>query len=101
MWTLKISDFAEGANGGTHGTPVTELAILSGWHEILTALKTGVLIEGPVSLHDIARVNAAALEAFMDGPAVITEFHHLTLEIWPIVDPYAVGSPTFLQVSKS
>lgn len=97
MWTLKISDSAEGANGGTHGTPVTELAILARRHEILTASITGVLIEGPVALHDIARVNAAALETLMNGLAVITEFHHLTLEIWPIIDPDAVGSITFLQ----
>lgn len=97
MRTLKISDSAEGADGGTHSTPVAELAILARRHEILTASITGVLIEGPVSIHDIARVNAAALETFMNGLAVITEFHHLTLEIWPIIDPNAVGSITFLQ----
>ncbi len=56
-----------------------------------------MLIEGPVALQDIARVEAAALETFMNGLAVITEFHHLTLEIWPIVDTDAVGSITFLQ----
>ncbi len=87
----------EGANGGTHGTPVAELAILARKHEILTASITGVLIEGPVALQDIARVEAAALETFMNGLAVIAEFHHLTLEIWPIVDTDAVGSITFLQ----
>jgi len=43
MWNLKISDFAEGANGGTHGIQVAGLAILAGWHEILAASKTGVL----------------------------------------------------------
>lgn len=65
MWILKFCDPAEGADGGTHGAPVAELVILARRHEILTATITGMLIEGPVALHHIARLNAATLETFI------------------------------------
>lgn len=94
---LKLRDSAEGPGGGTGGPPVTELAVLSGPHEVLPAVVVGVLVQGPVAVHDVAGVDVAAAEMILHRLAVLTELHHLTLEVGPLIDAHAIGALTGLE----
>lgn len=49
-----------------------------------------MLIEGPVAIHDVARVDVTAAEMILHRLAVIAELHHLTLEVGTLVDAHAV-----------
>lgn len=55
----------EGPSGGTGGPPVTELAVLSGPHEVLTATVVRVLIKGPIAFYDVAGVDVTAAEKIL------------------------------------
>lgn len=88
---LELCDSAEGASGGAGGPPVTELAVLPGLHEVLPATVVWVLVEGPVAVHDIAGIDVTAPKMILHRLAVLTELHHLTLEVGSLVDAHAVG----------
>lgn len=94
---LKICDPAEGPSGGAGGPPVTELAVLPRPHEVLASTIVGVLIEGPVALHDIAGVDVAATEVILDRLTVIIELHHLALEVGTLIDTDAIWAFTGLK----
>lgn len=96
---LKICDSAEGAGGCAGGPPVTELAVLSRPHEVLTTTVVGVFVEGPVAFHHIAGVDVAAAEVILHRLAVIAELHHLTLEVGSLIDAHAVGALTGLKMT--
>lgn len=89
---LKICDSAEWSSSSTGSTPVAKLAVLSRSHEVLATTVVGVLIEGPVALHYIAGVDVPAAEMILYWLTVITEFHHLTLEIGTLIDADTVGT---------
>lgn len=95
---LKICDSAEGPGGGASGPPVTELAVLSRPHEVLAATVIGVLVEGPVAIHDVAGVDVTAAEMILHWLAVVAELHHLTLEVGTLVDADAVGALAGLEM---
>lgn len=94
---LKVGDPAEGAGGGAGGPPVTELAVLPGPHEVLASAVVGVLVHGPVAVHDVAGVDVAAAEVILHRLAVVAELHHLALEVGPLVDADAVRALTGLE----
>lgn len=89
---LKISDSAEGAGGGTGGSPVAELAVLPRPHEILAPAVIGVLVESPVAVHHVAGVDVMTVETISHRITVIAELHHLALEVGASVDAEAVGA---------
>lgn len=98
---LKLSDPSEGAGGGAGGPPVAELAVLAGPHEVLVATVVGMLVEGPVAVHDVAGVDVTAAEVVLHGLAVVAELHHLALEVGPLVDADAVGALAGLQAENA
>lgn len=55
--------------------PVTTGPVLSGSQEILSSPVVRVLVEDPVTLHDIAGVNVTVAEALIHIGAVICELH--------------------------
>lgn len=63
---LKVSDPAEGPSGGTGGSPVAELPVLARPHEVLASPVIGMLVKGPVAVHDVAGVDVAAAESVLD-----------------------------------
>lgn len=72
--------------------PVTAGPVLSGAHEILASPEVGVLVEDPVTLHDVAGVNVTEAEAVVHAGAVIHELHAVSHHVGPVVDPHPVGS---------
>lgn len=89
---LKVGDPTEGAGGGTGGSPFAELPVLAGPHKVLAAPVVWMLVEGPVAIHDVGGVDVTATETVLDGVTVLAELHHLSLEVWPLVDSHAVGT---------
>lgn len=94
---LKLCDPAEGASGGTRCTPVAELPVLAGRHEVLASPIAGMLIQGPVAIHHVAGIDVPVAEALLHGHAVIAELHHLALEVRTLVYAQAVLSPAVLE----
>lgn len=93
---LKISHPPEGACVGTSGTPVAEFAVLARPKEVLAAAVVGVLIQGPVSLKDVAGVDVAVAEALLDRLTVVCELHHVTLEVRALIDAHPIRPTTGL-----
>lgn len=94
---LKLSYPAEGPGSGAGCTPVTELPVLAGMHEVLAPPVAGILVQGPVAIHHVAGIDVPAVETLLHGLAVVTELHHLALEVRALVDAQAVRSPAVLQ----
>lgn len=93
---LKISDSPEGASVGAGSTPVAEFAVLARPEEELTAPVVGMLVQGPVSLNDVAGVDVVVREALLDRLAVIGELHHVTLEFRALIDAHPIRTTTGL-----
>lgn len=72
--------------------PLTTGPVLSGAHEILASPVVRVLVEDPETLHDIAGVNVAVMEAIVHIGAVVHELHGVSHHVRPVVDPHPVGS---------
>lgn len=94
---LEFSYPAERASSGTCCTPVAELPVLAGMHEVLAPPIAGMLVQGPVAFHHIAGVDVPVAEALLHRLAVVAELHHLTLEVRALVDAQAVPPPTVLE----
>lgn len=90
---LKFSDFLEGANDGTGCAPVTVSAVLSSSQEVLSASVIGVLVEDPVAIHNVTRVDVAVMETVRQTGTVIHELHHVAAEVWFFIDTQPVGAP--------
>lgn len=56
-----------------------------------------MFVQGPVAIHHVAGVDVLVAEALLHGHAVVTELHHLALEVRTLVDAQAVLSPTVLE----
>lgn len=52
----------------------------------------GMLIEGPVALHDIGGVDVTVAEAIVDVGAVVRELHHVSTHVRSVVDSHLVAS---------
>lgn len=89
---LKFSDSLEGANDGTGGTPVAVSPVLSSSQEVLSASVIGVLIEDPVAIHNITRVDVAVMETVRQTGTVIHELHHVAAEVWLFIDAQPIGA---------
>lgn len=50
----------------------------------------GVLVEDPVSVRDLARVNVVEVEAFVQRGAVVGQLHRLASELRALVDRHPV-----------
>lgn len=72
--------------------PVTTGPVLSRAQEILATPVVRVLVEDPVTLHDVAGVNVTEAEALVHVGAVIGELHCVSHHVRPVVDPHPVGS---------
>lgn len=72
--------------------PFAARPVLAGPQHVLAPLKVWVLIEDPVTFHDVAGVNLAGAEALQHVGAVVHELHHVSHQIRPVVDPQPVGS---------
>lgn len=94
---LKLSYPAEGAGGGARRTPVAELPVLAGRHEVLAPPVAGMLIQGPVAVHHFAGVDVLVVETLLHGLAVVAELHHLALEFRTLVNAHAVLPSTVLE----
>lgn len=56
-----------------------------------------MLVQGPVSVHHVTRVDVTAAEVILHRLTVVVELHHLALEVGPLVDADAVGPLTGLE----
>lgn len=92
-WSLHGSPHPpEWAHHGIVGAPVTTSPVLSRAQEKLASPVVRVLIEDPVTLHDIAGVHVTVMEAVIHVGAVIHELHCVPHHLRPVVDPHPVGS---------
>lgn len=83
----------EWAHHGIVAAPVATGPVLSRAKEILASPVVGVLVEDPVTLHDVAGENVTVAEAVIHVGAVIHKLHWVSHHVWPVVDPHPVGSP--------
>lgn len=72
--------------------PVTTNPVLSRAQEILAPPVVRMLIEDPVTFHNVARVNVMVAEALPHVGAVVHELRHVSHQIRPVVEPQLVGS---------
>lgn len=89
---LKFSDSLEGANNGTGCTPVAVSPVLSSSQEVLSASVIGVLIEDPVAIHNVRRVDVAMMETVRQTGTVIHELHHVAAKVWLFIDTQPIGA---------
>lgn len=87
----------ERADHGVEAAPVPAGPVHSWAHEVLPSSIVGMLVEGPVALHDVAGVDVSVMEALVHVGAVIHELHHVPHHLGPVVKPHLVGS-SILQV---
>lgn len=98
---LKFSDSLEGANNGTGCTPVAVSPVLSSSQEVLSASVIGVLIEDPVAIHNVTRVDVAVMETVRQTGTVIHELHHVAAEVWLLIDTQPIGASILEEQKKS
>lgn len=84
---LELGDPAEGAHGGRGGAPVCVAGVLAALQEVLASPVVRQLVEGPGAVGHHARVHLAELKGLVDRGAVLGPLHHLTAEVWPLVQP--------------
>lgn len=83
---------SERAHPGVVAAPVTAGPVLSWAQEVLASPVVGVLVEDPVTLHNVAGVNVVVAEAIIHVGAVIHELHCVSHHVRPVVDPHPIGS---------
>lgn len=66
--------------------------ILARAKEVLTTPVVGVLMEDPITLHDVGRGDVPAVEALVQVGAVLHHLHVLTPEVRALVDLHPVVS---------
>ncbi len=57
----------------------------------------GMLIEDPVTIHHVARVDVIRMEALEQGGAVISQLHHLACEFRALVDHHFMRALVLLK----
>lgn len=72
--------------------PVTTSPVLSRAKEILASPVVRVLVEDPITFHDVAGVNVRVAEALVHIGAVLHELHRVPHQVRPVVDPHLVRS---------
>lgn len=83
----KLSDPAEGANTRRRCPPVCMLPILSPLEQILAPLVVGEVVKDPNPISHRTRVHLAQLVGVIDRGTIIRTFHHLSTEVWPLIQP--------------
>lgn len=68
---IVFSNTSEGANSGIDRTPVSVSPILSWSQVVLATSVVGQLIEDPMAIQDVARVDVMIIEMLMDRRTVI------------------------------
>lgn len=86
----------EGAHHGVVAAPIAASPVLAGAEEVLTTPVVGVLIEHPVTFHDIGGEDVTVAETLVHIGAVVHELHHVTRHLRPVVDSHSVGSSVLL-----
>lgn len=81
--------------------PFTTGSVLSGAQEILASPVVRVLVEDPVTFHDVAGVNVMVAEALVHIGAVIHELHHVSHHVRPVEDPHPVGSSILCEINQN
>lgn len=89
---LKLGDPPEGADNGTGSTPVAVPPVLPSSQEVLPAPVVGVLVEDPVSIHDVTRVHVAVVETVRHTGAIVHELHHVAAKVRLLEDAQPVGA---------
>lgn len=83
---LNKLDSSEGANFGICGTPFSMSPVFSRFQVILTSSVVWFFIENPVTIKYMAGVNIIVSELLKDMGTVFSELHHLTSELFLLVD---------------
>lgn len=89
---LKFSDPSEGPDNGTGSTPVAIPPVLPISQKVLSASVVRVLVEDPVSVHNITGVNVTVVETVRHTGTIIHELHHVAAEVRLLKDAQPVGT---------
>ena len=76
--------------------PVTASPIFTRAQEVLASAVIGVLIEGPVTLHNVRGEYVVVTETVVNIRAVVHELHHVAGHFRSVVDPHPVRSSVLL-----
>lgn len=80
-------DATNGAHGGMQSSPLGVATVLPPLQQVLAATEVGVLEEDPGTLLDLAGVDLAAVETFLDRGQVLSHLQGLTIEVGPLEQP--------------
>ena len=93
---VEVSDSPERADPRTSAAPVAVPAVLAGSQVVGPPPVVGLVVQQPVAVNHIARVNVRHTETVLDVGAVIAHLQHLAAHVWTFIQSYFVRA-TVLQ----
>lgn len=93
---IKVGDSPERADPWTGASPVQESTVLSRSQVVGPALVVRLVVQQPMAVHHVARVNVRHTQAVLDAGAIIAHLMHLAAHVWTLIQSYFVGT-TVLQ----
>lgn len=94
---LKFCDPPEGPHNGAGSTPVAIPPVLPSSQEVLSASVVGVLVEDPVSIHNVTGVNMAVVETVRHTGTIVHELHHVATKVRLLEDAQPVGATILVE----
>lgn len=89
---IKVGDSPQRADPWTRTAPVTVSAVFTGSQVVGPPSVVGLVVQQPVAIYHIARVNVRHTEAVLDVGAIFVHLLHLAGHIWTLVQFYFVGA---------
>lgn len=93
---VEVSDSPERADPWTSATPVAVPAVFAGSQVVGSSPVVGLVVQQPVAVNYIARVNVRHTETVLDVGAIIAHLMHLAAHVWTFIQSYFVRA-TVLQ----
>lgn len=93
---VEVSDSPERADPWTGAAPVAVSAVFAGSQVVGSSPVVGLVVQQPVAVNHIARVNVRQTEAVLNAGAIIAHLLHLAGHVWTLIQSYFVGT-TVLQ----
>lgn len=89
---IKVGDSPERADPWTRTAPVTVSAVFARSQVVGPPPVVGLVVQQPVAVYHIARVNVRHTEAVLDVGAIVAHLLHLAGHIWTLIQLDFVGA---------
>lgn len=92
LLSLEIPDASDGAQPGTHATPVAVPPVLAGSQIKVSAHVVRLLVHEPLTVHHVAGLEIRHVEAVHEVGAIIHELHHSATHVRTFIEPHPEGA---------